>query len=338
VEFQQRNGMGRHDLIWGGNMRYSSSRLDPAVLVSFSRSTRDIWRSGGFLQDEVALVPDRLHLTVGSKIEHNTLGGLAVQPSVQVAWTPDARRTVWASVGRAVRNPSQYEQEVHVSEVAGIWPGVSLEILGNRDIRPEKLLASEAGARWQPSAHVSLDLATFYNRYRDLQSIEVGTPRFHDGPRILLPVQFANGLEGYTYGAELAASFQPLARWRLMASYSWLRARLNRVPGSTALFAEELGGESPEHQGSLRSWFDVTRTITADATLYLTDRLPAQTVAGRARVDARLACRPIAPLEVSVTGQNLGNRRVVEFVPLQDRVFDSSALGRAAYVGLAWHF
>jgi iron complex outermembrane receptor protein len=211
---------------------------------------------------------------------------------------------------------------------------------GNPGIRPERMLATEAGARWQPSTRISLDLAAFHNLYRDLQSIEAGAPRFETTPmpRMVLPLWFANGLEGRTFGTELAATFQALPRWRLMTSYSWLRARLRRKPGSTAVYASELAGEASEHQGTLRSWLDVSRKVSFDATLYLTDRLPAQSVAGYVRMDARLAWRPVKPLELSLTGQNLGGRRRAEFIPLQDRVFHTGELGRAAYVRVVWRF
>jgi hypothetical protein len=51
-------------------------------------------------------------------------------------------------------------------------------LLGNKDFPSEKLLAFELGERWQAASDLSIDLATFYNRYRDLACLEFGTPFF----------------------------------------------------------------------------------------------------------------------------------------------------------------
>ena len=60
-----------------------------------------------FVQDDIALVPEQLHLILGTKYERNDYTGDEWQPSVRALWTPEGHTTWWASVSRAVRTPSR---------------------------------------------------------------------------------------------------------------------------------------------------------------------------------------------------------------------------------------
>ena len=343
LDFQRRVGLGsRHDILAGGAARIWRHQTYQGALVRFDPARRTISQESGFAQDDITVLPDRLKLTVGSKIEHSTLGGLALEPGAQVAWTPGPHSTLWASIARAVREPSRYEANVYVPPVpvASMGPSVMLEMLGNSEFRPERVLATEGGARWQPTARSSLDLAVFSNKYEDLATFEQLMPRFEPGPipYVIVPLWFANGMGGRAYGVELSASYQPAPRWRLMAGYSWLRMNLQLHPESHGVLAIETAGESPEHQGTLRSWLDLTRKLSFDTTLYLTGSLPTQAVAGYARVDARLAWRPTQAVEVSAMGENLGGKPLRQFMPLHDTMFNSDEFGRSAGLKLTWRF
>jgi len=64
----------------------------------------------------------------------------------------------------------------------------------------------------------SVDLATFYNRYDDLASVEPATSlqEISDGATYTVyPSYNRNGLAGTTKGFELAPSWKPTAWWRI---------------------------------------------------------------------------------------------------------------------------
>src|SRR5438552_3237702 len=113
VDFQHRFPLGeRHDLVWGLGYRLIEDDVSNSPILAFlpARVSRQ-WFSG-FVQDEITLVKDRLHLTLGTKIEHNDYTGFEVQPSARLAWRLSQQQTVWAATSRAVRTPSRIDREL----------------------------------------------------------------------------------------------------------------------------------------------------------------------------------------------------------------------------------
>lgn len=62
------------------------------------------------------LVPDRLTLTLGAKLEHHDLTGVELQPNARLLWTPSRRQTLWGSVARAVRTPGRGERDGTINQ------------------------------------------------------------------------------------------------------------------------------------------------------------------------------------------------------------------------------
>src|SRR3979490_2562102 len=82
----------RQDFLWGLGARLSSGNTtddDPTVVFTPGHFTDKLYSS--FIQDEIAIVRDRLSLTVGSKFVHNSYSGFEVEPGVRVLWTPNQR-------------------------------------------------------------------------------------------------------------------------------------------------------------------------------------------------------------------------------------------------------
>src|SRR5207248_3715854 len=99
----------------------------------------------------------------------------------------------------------------------------------------ETVLAYEAGYRVQPSKKLSLDLATFYNFYDRLLTVEPGTPFLETASQpahLVIPMVFNNLLRGETYGAEMSANVTVTKALRLTGSYSFLHMQLRRYAES----------------------------------------------------------------------------------------------------------
>ena len=107
IDINDRFKLGnRNEITWGAGYRaYLTSSNGGGPVAFFPNSQlRNLYNI--FLQDNIALKPDRLFLTLGSKLEHNDFTGLQLEPSARLLWTPDKQNSVWASVSRATQTPS----------------------------------------------------------------------------------------------------------------------------------------------------------------------------------------------------------------------------------------
>ena len=310
----------RHDIVWGIGYRDSTDRTKPTTALFFEPSGRQLGLFNIFAQDEIAIVPEKLHLILGSKFENYTLSGWNAQPTARLAWTRSTRQTVWGAVSRAVRIPTQFDQDLRVTANTPF-----LLIRGDPAFRPEGLLAYEIGYRMIPTQRFSLSIATYYNVYNDLRSQESPPQGF--------PVVLANRLQGRTYGAEITARYQLLPWWRVTSWYSNLQKQLELEPGSTDRTGGLQEGSDPRNQLFFRSSMDLPRRTELDLVVRHVSALevpapppvPAYTV-----FDLRAGWRPVESFELSVTGRNLNRKHHLEFGPFGELV------GRPLYVTGIW--
>src|SRR5881397_2373253 len=221
VELQHSARLGaQHDVVWGLGYRLINDRVANSSLLAFLPAHVARQWFTGFVQDEIALVPDRLHAALGTKIEHNDYTGFEIQPSGRVSWTVSPSGTLWAAVSRALRTPSRIDRELFA-------PGQPPYFLaGGPDFDSEEELAYELGYRHQRGG-LALSASTFYNHYHGLRSIEQVNPP--NPARIVI----ANKQDGESYGAELAAEYWITKAWRLQSGYTELRIHVWANPGST---------------------------------------------------------------------------------------------------------
>ena len=180
ADFQHHLVWGRRqNVVWGVGYRYSTSQSSRGLTVSLNPPQLDTQLFSSFAQDEIALVSDRLYLTVGTKLEHNHYTGFAVMPSARVTFDAGDHHMFWAGVSRAVRTPTATDESIRVNFVE--IPGSSgipllISLLGNPRSQNEGLIAYEAGYRASLRERLSLDLASYYNSYGDLQTMEPALP------------------------------------------------------------------------------------------------------------------------------------------------------------------
>lgn len=341
VEFQQQQVPARrHDLVWGLGYRFTQDDLQNSPTIRWTDRSRGDHLFSAFAQDDVTLQPDRLRLTLGTRLEHNDYTGFEIQPNVRFLWTPTETQSVWGAVSRAVRTPSRFEHTVRAVYRAfplPVPPGVGeAVVVGTPDYRSEELIAYELGYRTQLTPRLSLDLASFYNDYDDLRTLEPGKPFFEPGPppHAVTPLFVRNRLSGRTYGAELAANWSVTDRWRLSFSYSALQVGLRPDANSRDSIARAPEGDTPEHQLHLRSYLDLSPRLSFDVLLYHVSRLESGDIPAYTRADARFAWRPSRDMEVSLTFQNLFDRRHQEFGPTF--LVTPSEIGRSVYGKLTW--
>jgi iron complex outermembrane receptor protein len=290
-----------------------------------------------FAQDEIALVPDRLLLTAGSKIEHNSYTGVEVQPDLRAVWTPHADQSIWGGVTRAVRTPSRIENAiVSTAYSATTVVPIYLRLNGNPDFQAERTLSYEAGYRSRVLSRTYVDIAAFHNVHRGLGSFGLGSISLEQTPaplHAIADVVYVNGINGTSDGFEVSPDWQLSSALQLRGSYSFVRFDLANAPDSIDVNAvNRYEGSSPHHQGRLEAHATPAAGVDVDLTYRAVSALPAQDVPGYGTADARIALAISKATEFAIVGQNLLTPSHPEFGHLGLPV----GIARSIYVEFRW--
>ena len=144
IEANHTVGLGeRHEVIWGLGYRFIDNTIEQTAPIHRVRNGDfALQHFSAFVQDDFRLVPTRLTLTGGLKVEHNDFTGLELQPSLRVVFKPHREQTAWAAVSRAVRTPSALEgRDLFAVAVGEPFPGSgrrALSAIGGRAIPPSR--------------------------------------------------------------------------------------------------------------------------------------------------------------------------------------------------------
>ncbi|HEV8263471.1 MAG TPA: TonB-dependent receptor [Gemmatimonadales bacterium] len=324
VELQHQARMGaRHDLVWGLGYRLMNDNVANTTALAFLPAHAARQWFTGFVQDEIALVPDRLHVALGTKVEHNDYTGFEIQPSGRVNWTLNPSATLWAAVSRAVRTPSRIDRELF----ARISISPPSFLAGGPGFDSEEELAYELGYRHQRGS-LALSGATFYSRYHGLRSLEQLNPPAAD------TIVIGNGQDGEAFGAELTAAYVLTSRWRVRAGYTELRVHIWPNPGSTDTSRGLTESQAPDRQFFVHSSVELPAHLWLDVGLRAIGEIARRQVPAYSELHARLSWQPTPKLDLSVVGQNLLHRRHTEFgAPAARREIE-----RGVYGLVEWRF
>lgn len=323
IEFQHELDLSRHNLMWGVGFRSSTDATDSTPWLRLDPSHATTRRTNIFVQDEVVLLPQKLALTVGSKFETNSFSGWEVQPSVSLLWNVTRKHTTWVSASRAVRTPSRSDRHGTLDLLGTPGPDGSILVLQGQntsDYGSESLWAYEAGYRIQALSGLSFDLATFYNAYDDIGDVLQGTPfiRATSPLTVVSPVYYANLSSVEFYGAELAATWNPLESTSVRWNYAWLGGR----------FENPLHTKGPTHQFHARWFWNLPGRFEWDNAYYFVDGYSG--VSAYHRVDTRLGWQAASGWGFSVVLQNLLDDQHRE-QPLAPYLEQPSEVGRSLY-------
>ncbi len=344
LDFENRLVRARHDVVWGIGYRYSDSDSSGSFTLSLIPPTLSTSLFSWFAEDEIALVSDRLWLTLGTKLEHNYYTGFGWMPSVRLAWKESTHHMFWAAVSRALRTPSSVDTGMLLNSPASVLPN-ALPLLvrtsGNPNFQDETLLAYEGGYRAEITKGLSLDIGGYFNTYDQLKTAEPGTMYLEANPsptHAVLPLRFANLMEGHTYGLELSTNWKATERWTLQPRYALEQVHLKLDHGSRDLLSLNIAeGGSPHQWAQLESHLDLPRHLGWDVGASFTDRLSGLAVPSYVRVDSQLSWDLAENISISMVGQNLLKARHLEFSDPRGAVMPS-LLKRSAYAKLVWSF
>lgn len=345
LDFQHHVGWGeRQDFVWGLGYRVSSDDTLATPRFSFNPAERATQLFSSFVQDEISILPDRLYLSLGTKLEHNDYTGFGLEPSARVSWTPSNRNMFWTAVSQADRTPARTDTNLLFN--SAVLPGPNglpllVSVFGNPKFKDEVLRAVEVGYRTQLTPRVSLSSTVFFNDYRDLASVESGTPFLESGSSpsyLVIPNTFYNLAHGETHGLEMFANWKLSNHWSLSPGYTFLTAHIHRDPSSDDLTtARATQGNSPNHQAQLRSHVDLSNHWGWNPSAYFVGRLPAQAVPSYTRLDSNFTWQPAEKFSITLAGENLQKDHHIEYMG-PDLTVLPSMVKRSVYAKFIWQF
>ena len=319
----------RHSLLWGGSVLTTSDTPSQTFEISYSPPARRDTTYSMFGQYEVSLIPNKVRLIGGAKLEHNAYTGFEIQPQVRGVWTPNKPLTLWAAISRAVREPDQLNSTTNLKafQTTGGPLPVFGAIVGNPSLTSEILRAYETGFRYQPGHIYSFDVAAFYNDYHDLIATgPPGQPVFFPN-YIQVPLPFINSGPGQTHGLEISAEVRPISHWSLSGGITEIRGQ------ATAQGTQ--GVITPHHFLNVQSRFDLTRHLNLDASYYYSDAVSEIAVPTVNRVDVGVSTREFAGFTFSVWGRNLQAEHHLENTS-SEPYFPAGEIRRAVVFKLTW--
>lgn len=320
LEIKHRFSVGdRQNFVIGGGYQTTDDEIDnlnPAILQFLPTSRKDE-TVGLFAQDQIELLKERLHLTVGAKYENNGYTGEEFQPSVRFSYIVNEHNTVWGAISRAVRIPNRLD---HTLEVFG---GV---LLGDENFSSEEVIAYELGYRTILSSVLSADTAVFYNEYDSLRS-------FSDdflNPQTV-PVRFVNDGAGRTHGMELTVRWEPLPEVKVLASYVYMDVDIAAKFGSLDVNIAQNDENDPNSKLSLRLDWDISPSWSVQTRARWVDSLDDLGVDAYTAVDLTSIWRASPSVELSLVGTNL-------FDPQHSEFSGGYEVSRSVHGQFTWHF
>jgi iron complex outermembrane receptor protein len=324
--------------VGAGYRRNPTAFTQHIPFVNFLPQRQNYDLASVYAQDEIALSPQRLSITLGLKAEHNIFTEWEIEPSARLLYRPGQHQTYWVAVSRALRMPSQLEENFRLA--VPISPALELLVSGNKNFQSEVLLGYEAGYRHLITPRFLLDVAGFFNNYNQLQGFlppVVQTDPLATPPQLALTTLYGNTVAGSTRGLEVAPDWKVTSNWRLKGAYSLLRYNLKSRTGySDPNTITGYVGSSPLHKWSIQSRFDLPHNFEFDQYLRRVGSLPAQKVPAYTTADLRLGWR-WKTIDLSINGRDLIDQDHTEFGAGDDSV---ATLGvrRSVFGKLVWTF
>jgi outer membrane receptor for ferrienterochelin and colicin len=270
--------------------------------------SRHTTNMAAFLQDTIALSP-AWTATVGARYDAHSAYEDVLSPRIALIRRLSDRARIKASYGEAFRAPDLCALYANVPITETLW------VVGNPDLRPERLRTFELGGSWRTSPSSSLDVNLFYTKARDL----VLRANLFDPRGIGITVS-ENMASAIIYGGEMSLSFMSRSGNRSFVNYSYQHAEYGES-GDQLEYA-------PAHKVAAGYAFDVAPRCSAMLLIdYVgerrTDASRCRWVGGYGVVDAIVRWQAPYGIDYTLGVYNLLDRRYEETFdfPIDGRVW-----------------
>ena len=247
---------------------------------------------------------DQLNITGALMAEDNDFVGTMFSPKAVLVYLPTENNSLRFSISRAYRTPSFIENEADFSVPVAFQP-FYLGQEGNRDLKPERMVAYELGYRGRfLNNALTANIETFYHNINNiiLYSVKPNDPGIY---------RFENRRSNHVRGVEASFAWKVADWWRLTMAYTYQKATDDYLKGLVV-----------ENKYSMGNRFMLPMGFVANMQLYYVGQtrfekeawIPASTVKDYTRLDVRLSKTFFKEkLEVALIGQNLLDPRHYEY-------------------------
>ncbi|MFA7387573.1 MAG: TonB-dependent receptor [Thiohalobacteraceae bacterium] len=337
----------------------SEERFEVEGQQSFSMSpaTRLVWGAGARLDrvggkdwyDRDDLIESRLYrvfgnlewrayaagtVNLGAMLENSSLVGTQLSPRVALNHQVNTDHGVRASVSRALRLPTIYEDRASGTVSFNNGDLINRFNQGNPDLSPERMVSYELGYLGRiPRLHTTLDIKLFHDRLKD----RISAPKNHYFPDLDNKMfLFTNTGSLLTNGVEATLSYRPEKRTMLLFNWAYAKAKgkaLNSYanplaqPKPSRIRYEDLGDDVPTHTYSLFGMHRLPGQVDISALYYRVGAMQWLGDGDRHRQQDRLDLRVAKHFQYAGTRSSLAlvvQNALDEYMEFrEDNVFDT---------------
>lgn len=277
------------DLSWGKavmgvSSSYTRENSSNTEAFAFLPEKRVFSVRGIYSQLEGSFGGGKWNYVASARLEDNSFTDPNFSPNVRLGYNISTDIFSWISFGQAFRLPSRIErdmkfgfQEIPVSETISVL-GV---LLGQSNVRAERLQGADLGARFAKWEKGFLDVALFYYDFDNLVTFSPREELIFDDyfDSLVLPIDIVNNGEGYIRGLEIVGSWVLRDNIKFKFGYSFATAGDSTGPYKNDIFFLEPGLRLPEQTIIFYPEFSFTDNIHASFLAKLqkgdaTDTLP----------------------------------------------------------------
>lgn len=205
--------LGAHALSLGAEGSFEDLSADRLS----ERGERD--RQSVYLQDDWSLYGGSLRLVPGLRYDRDSQFGQQLSPKMALRWDFAESAFLRAGFGKGFRAPDFKQLLLRFSN-----PAVGYRVDGNPDLDPERSTGYNLGLGWLPDPALSLSLAVYHNRVRDLIDI-VQVSGGQPSPNNPVVFTYVNVDRATLSGLDLQGRWKPWQPLEVQLGYGYLRSR-----------------------------------------------------------------------------------------------------------------
>ncbi|MGB3393614.1 MAG: TonB-dependent receptor [Stenotrophomonas sp.] len=227
--------LGNHKLTIGG--QYQDAQMEDSVFgmygdgfVSGTYQPHRQWAA--FAEDNWQLA-DSLTFTYGLRHDHHNMFGQHLSPRGYLVWNSSEHWTLKGGVSTGYKTPKPNQL---FEGINGFWGQGDTPVVGNPQLTPETSTNFELAAYYDNRSGFNANATVFLNRFKDkiatadtVRNCEIAAPGEHcveigagwADLGFLVFNQDVNVDRAQSRGVELAAQWQPSARWSLRGNYTY---------------------------------------------------------------------------------------------------------------------